>query len=203
MSKKRVYELAREVGLESKIVIKKLEEIGIAVASHQSALDDKQVQKFFTSLKTPDELVAEAQKQPVVRRRKRQFADESFEEIRDEAQVEEEKLPEEKPTLKAKVKKKLVIEEKAPLVEETKVELKTEENTEDLEDRKSSFVEEDLPEVLQVSSEKITSELESNASSIAEKEKAFVDSLLFPKYSGGIREISRLLLRNISDCYYY
>ncbi len=172
MSKKRVYELAREVGLESKIVIKKLEEIGIAVASHQSALDDKQVQKFFTSLKTPDELVAEAQKQPVVRRRKRQFADESFEEIRDEAQVEEEKLPEEKPTLKAKVKKKLVIEEKAPLVEETKVELKTEENTEDLEDRTSSFVEEDLPEVLQVSSEKITSELESNASSIAEKEKA-------------------------------
>ena len=171
MSKKRVYELAREVGLESKIVIKKLEEIGIAVASHQSALDDKQVQKFFTSLKTPDELVAEAQKQPVVRRRKRQFADEPSEEIRDEAQVEEEKLPEEKPTLKAKVKKKVVLEEKIP-VEELKVEFKREEKSEDLEDSKISFVEEDLPEVLQVSSEKMTSEVESHASSIVEKEKA-------------------------------
>lgn len=71
MSKKRVYELAREVGLESKVVIKKLKEIGIAVASHQSALDEKQIQKFHTSLKTPAELAAEAQKQPVVRRRKK------------------------------------------------------------------------------------------------------------------------------------
>lgn len=34
---------------------------------------------------------------------------------------------------------------------------------------------------------------------IAEKEKAFVDSLLFPKYSGGIKEIARLLLENITN----
>ncbi len=33
---------------------------------------------------------------------------------------------------------------------------------------------------------------------IAEKEKAFVDSLLFPKYSGGIKEIARILLENIN-----
>lgn len=32
---------------------------------------------------------------------------------------------------------------------------------------------------------------------LAEKEKAFVDSLLFPKYSGGIKEISRILLENL------
>jgi len=31
---------------------------------------------------------------------------------------------------------------------------------------------------------------------LAEKEKAFVDSLLFPKYSGGIKEISKLLKEN-------
>jgi predicted transcriptional regulator of viral defense system len=31
---------------------------------------------------------------------------------------------------------------------------------------------------------------------LGEKEKVFVDSLLFPKYSGGIKEISRLLLEN-------
>jgi|SRR3989344_2279999 len=32
---------------------------------------------------------------------------------------------------------------------------------------------------------------------LAEKEKAFVDSLLFPKYSGGIKEISRLFNENL------
>lgn len=31
---------------------------------------------------------------------------------------------------------------------------------------------------------------------VAEKEKAFVDSLLFPKYSGGIKEVSKTLLEN-------
>lgn len=34
---------------------------------------------------------------------------------------------------------------------------------------------------------------------IAEKEKVFVDSLLFPKYSGGIKEISRLLIENLNE----
>jgi predicted transcriptional regulator of viral defense system len=34
---------------------------------------------------------------------------------------------------------------------------------------------------------------------VAEKEKAFVDSLLLPKYSGGIKEIARLLLENINN----
>ncbi len=34
---------------------------------------------------------------------------------------------------------------------------------------------------------------------IAEKEKVFVDSLLFPKYSGGIKEISRLLKENLKQ----
>ncbi|MBI2629657.1 hypothetical protein HYW76_01005 [Candidatus Pacearchaeota archaeon] len=34
---------------------------------------------------------------------------------------------------------------------------------------------------------------------IADREKVFVDSLLFPKYSGGIKEIARLLLENINS----
>ena len=71
MSKKRVYELAREVGLESKIVIKKLKDIGIAVASHQSALDEKQVLKFQASLNGEQSSSETSPKQPVVRRRKR------------------------------------------------------------------------------------------------------------------------------------
>lgn len=34
---------------------------------------------------------------------------------------------------------------------------------------------------------------------LAEKEKAFVDSLLFPKYSGGIKEVSSMLKENIKE----
>lgn len=72
MSKKRVYELAREVGLESKIVIQKLKDLGIPVASHQSALDEKQVIKFHGALSKANESnEAGSTKKPVVRRRKK------------------------------------------------------------------------------------------------------------------------------------
>ena len=80
MSKKRVYELAREVGLESKIVIQKLQEIGIPVASHQSALDEKQVIKFHSALGKASGSSEDSSKKPVVRRRKRAPAVEASEE---------------------------------------------------------------------------------------------------------------------------
>ena len=38
MAKKRVYELAKEMGLDNKELISRLEKIGIAVKSHSSTL---------------------------------------------------------------------------------------------------------------------------------------------------------------------
>ncbi len=40
MTKKRVYELAKELGLENRELISRLEKIGIAVKSHSSTLED-------------------------------------------------------------------------------------------------------------------------------------------------------------------
>jgi translation initiation factor IF-2 len=43
MSKLRVYELARELNIESKLMVTRLKQLGVEVASHQSVLTDEQV----------------------------------------------------------------------------------------------------------------------------------------------------------------
>ena len=54
MSKKRVYELAKELGLENKELIFRLEKIGITVRSHSSTLDDSDLEKIQLELHSPD-----------------------------------------------------------------------------------------------------------------------------------------------------
>ncbi len=46
----RVYELAKKLGVENRDLIPKLKEMGIAVASHSSALDEAAVQKALDKL---------------------------------------------------------------------------------------------------------------------------------------------------------
>ena len=46
MSKIRVYELAKELGLENKDLISRLEQLGIAVKSHSSTLEDADVERI-------------------------------------------------------------------------------------------------------------------------------------------------------------
>lgn len=71
MAKMRVYELARELSLESKALVTKIKEIGIEVSSHQSTLTAAQVTKIRDGLK------GESAKKPkvVVRRRKKKPED--------------------------------------------------------------------------------------------------------------------------------
>jgi translation initiation factor IF-2 len=71
MSKKRVYELAKEVGLENKELISRLEKIGITVRSHSGTLDDSDLEKIQLELHSPDhrELVEQRIKSTVIRRR--------------------------------------------------------------------------------------------------------------------------------------
>ena len=45
MSKTRVYELAKEFGIENKEFIAKLKTLGIAVKSHSSTLEDSEVER--------------------------------------------------------------------------------------------------------------------------------------------------------------
>ena len=46
MGKLKVHELAKELGLESKELIKKAKEVGIEVTSHLSSLEEEQIQKI-------------------------------------------------------------------------------------------------------------------------------------------------------------
>jgi translation initiation factor IF-2 len=71
MAKKRVHELAKELGLENKELIAHLERLGITVKSHASSLEDSEVEKVKEDLqaKSPRQIVEERIKTTVIRRR--------------------------------------------------------------------------------------------------------------------------------------
>ena len=71
MSKKRVYELAKDLGLENKELISRLEKIGIAVKSHSSTLEDGDLERIQAELLAPEarEVVEKRIKSTVIRRR--------------------------------------------------------------------------------------------------------------------------------------
>ena len=71
MSKKRVYALAKELGIESKELLARLEKMGITVKSPSSTLEEAdvaRVQREFLSQK-PHEVVEKRVKSTVIRRR--------------------------------------------------------------------------------------------------------------------------------------
>jgi translation initiation factor IF-2 len=71
MSKKRVYELAKELGLENKELIARLEKIGIAVKSHSSTFEDHELERIQAELRAPEprEVLEQRIKSTVIRRR--------------------------------------------------------------------------------------------------------------------------------------
>ncbi|MHB8827976.1 MAG: translation initiation factor IF-2 [Syntrophales bacterium] len=71
MSKKRVYELAKDLGLENKELISRLEKIGITGKSHSSALEDSELERIQAELlsREPKEIVEKRIKSGVIRRR--------------------------------------------------------------------------------------------------------------------------------------
>ena len=71
MAKKRVHELAKELGLENKDLIAHLERLGITVKSHASSLEESEVERVRVDLQTtsPRQIVEERIKTTVIRRR--------------------------------------------------------------------------------------------------------------------------------------
>jgi translation initiation factor IF-2 len=71
MTKKRVYELAKDLGLENRELISRLEKIGIAVKSHSSTLEDADMERIQAELLSPEprEVVEKRIKSTVIRRR--------------------------------------------------------------------------------------------------------------------------------------
>jgi len=104
MTKKRVYELAKEMGLENKELITRLEKIGIAVKSHSSTLEDGDLERIQKELLAPEpkEMVEKRIKSTVIRRRAVRMP---VEEGKPEEPAEEAK-PEEAPVVEAAPKER-------------------------------------------------------------------------------------------------
>ncbi|MCK4503624.1 MAG: translation initiation factor IF-2 [Desulfuromonadales bacterium] len=72
MGKVRVYELAKQMGLENKELLAKLTEASIEVSSHSSSLSEEEQQKLADFISPPEEKVEEAKIKPgIIRRRKK------------------------------------------------------------------------------------------------------------------------------------
>ena len=93
MSKIRVYELARELNLTNKVLMDKLQGLGIAVGSHMSSLDDEAVQRAKANIFGKKETAVEETriKSTVIRRRRKvaETLEEPVAEVAPEAQPEE------------------------------------------------------------------------------------------------------------------
>ncbi|MCX5833168.1 MAG: translation initiation factor IF-2 [Deltaproteobacteria bacterium] len=128
MSKTRVYELAKEFGMDNKEFIARLKSLGITVKSHSSTLEENEVQRVREEFTTPGakEIVEQRIKTTVIRRRAvRQPVEEAkaaepepvepaipaVTELRKEAVAEKETLPKLKPPEKEAV----IPEEKHPV----------------------------------------------------------------------------------------
>jgi translation initiation factor IF-2 len=81
MSKKRVYELAKELGIENKELIARLEKLGLTGKSHSSSLEDSDMERIKRDLHAaePHEVEEKRIKSTVIRRRAvRSVADEEL-----------------------------------------------------------------------------------------------------------------------------
>lgn len=101
MAKKRVHELAKELGLENKDLIAHLERLGITVKSHASTLEDNEVERVKEDLQatSPRQIVEERIKTTVIRRRAVRTpveavpAEEALEETEEKSAAEKAALP--------------------------------------------------------------------------------------------------------------
>ncbi len=119
MSKKRVYELARELGLDNKELISRLEKLGIAVKSHSSTLEESDIQKIQQELLSgePREMVEQRIKSTIIRRRavRQPVEDVKIEIVEEIAPVTPEKKPTEVPVPKDVPETKITPPSQAPL----------------------------------------------------------------------------------------
>ncbi|PKN18340.1 MAG: translation initiation factor IF-2 [Deltaproteobacteria bacterium HGW-Deltaproteobacteria-6] len=121
MAKKRVHELAKELGLENKDLIAHLERLGITVKSHASTLEDNEIERVKEDLqaKSPRQVVEERIKTTVIRRRTVRTP---VEEAPAEETVEETKPAAEKAAPDSASGKEAVAAPAAPEVKKTKEE---------------------------------------------------------------------------------
>lgn len=119
MAKIRVYEFARTLNIQNKILLEKLRDMGISVKSHMSSLDEETVARAKAELfdSKPQEVEVTRVKSTVIRRRKKSVKEKVDIEAEPLKQVTPlEKKVKEKP-IKKKVAKKTVVKKKKDLPE--------------------------------------------------------------------------------------
>ncbi|MGD0275188.1 MAG: translation initiation factor IF-2 [Syntrophales bacterium] len=95
MTKKRVYEVARELGVDNKDLIARLAKIGIAVKSHSSTLEDSDIERIHREFSASGarETVEKRIKSTVIRRRSVVVPAEEQPPEPEKAEVKEEAMP--------------------------------------------------------------------------------------------------------------
>ncbi|MEZ4743548.1 MAG: translation initiation factor IF-2 [Bdellovibrionota bacterium] len=118
MAKVRVYELARELKMESKALLAKLKSLGIEAASHQSTMTLEQIQKVKA------DMTGGSKPKVVVRRRKKSSAAEAKEENNVAVEADEESSINESPeiTIEGSQEKIVAAEEEGAPVSDSTVE---------------------------------------------------------------------------------
>ncbi|CQR24315.1 translation initiation factor IF-2 [Streptococcus varani] len=121
MSKKRLNEIAREIGKTSKEVVAKAQELGFDVKSHASSVDDASAKRIADSFSAKAASAPKTKEEPAVKKNPEVEAKPAAKPTPKAAVIAESK-PAVKPTEKATVKS----EEKTEVKTEVKVETKTE-----------------------------------------------------------------------------
>ncbi|MCX5849475.1 MAG: translation initiation factor IF-2 [Deltaproteobacteria bacterium] len=113
MPKKRVYELAKELDLESKVLIARLEKIGIPVKTASASLEESEVERIKNELLAGEsrEIVEERIKSTVIRRRTVRTVVETPPEEVPEKKAEPAEKPKKAPSTQLQVKDKVKKEE--------------------------------------------------------------------------------------------
>ncbi|MFK5925403.1 MAG: translation initiation factor IF-2 [Desulfuromusa sp.] len=125
MGKVRVYELAKNMGLENKDLLVKLAEAGIEVSSHASSLAEEDLRTFEDFINPPVQKIEEARIKPGIIRRRRTVVRKPVEEmpVTEETAASEPSVVEEK---SAEATEEPAIEGKPAPAEDAVVELKAE-----------------------------------------------------------------------------
>jgi translation initiation factor IF-2 len=122
MAKVRVYELAKELNIESKELVEKLNSGGLNIKNHMSAMDEDTVKKARDIVRgVTSEVIEEKRiKRNVIRRRKKVVKVEAKkEEVKEEAEIKEPEPEEvEEPKAVEKLEEAPPVEEKPVAVEE-------------------------------------------------------------------------------------
>jgi translation initiation factor IF-2 len=121
MSKIRVYELAKELGMDNKELIARLEKFGIAVKAHSSSLEESDVERIRKefSLGERNKVIEKRVKSTVIRRRAIRQPAEVIKSVEAEEDVSEEPVEEVQKTAPEEVVEELP-EKKAEKEKETK-----------------------------------------------------------------------------------